>query len=450
MYRRQFLGLLAGSAAATLLPGIGLGRERLGTEFTVDATATLGRVSPLATGVNILADRDRLDGTFPRRALSLGPRVMRWPGGTIAETQLRLNNPNNPQFLTDLRAFLRFCGANGITPTIVLPTKRYVGAPRRMVREIGEFVRRVTSGEFGGPRIAIWEIGNEFYVQPAISPEDYARVARRMIRVIRQNQHYRARIALQPGPCTRLIEESARAIRAVVNPRMVDLLIMHSYPRNDNIYTVHHFDTASRIFGGKPFYVSEWNIHSCWNPEFEFRAGNCVSVDEFFFRSFGLSQAGAMVEHFGQMVRRDIFAATGWAVQQNNMTSYFRNEGVGTDAPLVGGRTFGWLSQTAGMRLVGAHQSRGETDIQVNAFARDERRMEIFVYARGARTQSIDIQVQGFRFSRYWGQRLYGASHERFVVPAAAPAEALRFGNRLVVPVRLNTPHELVRLTLQA
>ncbi|MFZ3584374.1 hypothetical protein ACOI1H_19750 [Loktanella sp. DJP18] len=159
-------------------------------DFDVRSYSGAPKVLRSQIGVNFLYPDDDATGTWLSNGKSVGVTLARWPGGTITEfdTDFLSNyiiNAHTRDWAAfsdpkrgSLKRFLQSCGQNGITPTIVLPTKRYIPKPGVINyalagKELGAFIGQIFAGRFGTTRVPVWEIGNEFYVKPTIAPEDY-------------------------------------------------------------------------------------------------------------------------------------------------------------------------------------------------------------------------------------------------------------------------------------
>ncbi len=166
------------------------------TTYDVDAAIVGNPVTKEHFGTNLLAPGDIVtgSGTYKPRALSVNSKLIRWPGGALTETQMKMTAADiqNNQWETNLAEFLAFASANNLVPTIVLPTKRYKNNLALSTTEVGNFVSRVTNNEFGTIAVPIWEIGNEFYVSESSNPsswgasltyEEYGQIASHITRL---------------------------------------------------------------------------------------------------------------------------------------------------------------------------------------------------------------------------------------------------------------------------
>lgn len=462
LHRRQFLigsSAFALGAAHVVKGGFppALGETtsgQIGTRI-IDANETLAEVPSLAFGVNLLATRDNIYGTYGDRIEQIRPTLLRWPGGAISTGLFRANGRMNTNYVTQLRGFLRYCERHDITPAIVIPADSPIESYPVFRRACRRLVHNVTRTLANRRRQIIWEFGNECYCKD-LGPEGTVHYARQfnILRGVLNNLRpsrggYNDLTGIIAGSPTRRIDDWAEPLSRLLDPGSYDLLTFHSYPANYFIYTLPHIDTARSYLGNKPVFMSEWNQISCWNPEFGFEGGNCDSEETFYNNAYGIRLGGAMVSHFAQMLTYNIHSAAFWAVQQNNMTSMFPNEGRNPDqAPYISGEVFKWIRATEGMRLVALSQTPSEEFPAHFAFA-NRNRMELFIDARNSTDDFYDVEIRNFDFSRYWGFRLSGEPNVRQMIPDVHNAEAVRFGNRIRVPLRQRTSHELIRVVLR-
>lgn len=451
--RRSFVA--GASAGLALLPGMALQSQAIipnASPRIIDATQALGAVERGIFGLNLLATRDRLSGTYGDRIPQFRPSLLRWPGGEITHQLFTASGQVNWTFETNLWEFLRYCEANDVTPSIVVPADTVnlsFWQYRLAVRGLILVVNRAMQSSHNP---VIWSFGNENYAGPDFLPSIYAayfRYFREELNIYRSKEHgYTDLVSINAGPPTGAIASWADPLSHLISPDDYDLISYHSYPTDYFIYTLRHLDTARQYLGNKPAYLSEWNQYACWNPAWNFPGGNCPSEEFFFNATYGMSLAGAMVSHFSQMIPYNVPYAAFWAVQQNNMTSMFPNEGLlPNQSTYVTGATFDWLRDTEGMTLVAMEQTNSEDVPAFFAYA-DDNRMFVFIDARRA-TGRYEVEIVNFPFIQYWGNRLSGANDARDVIPAISGARVTRLGNVIRVPLRVSTSHELIRIELR-
>ena len=425
---------LAGSAGAATEPLFHLNRANI-----------LGQVRPTMFGANILAPSDDVNDDFGRRVMDFAPTILRWPGGTIAEKDF---NPASPDqnMVTTIRAFLSFCGAHAIRPAIVLPTIRYLNRMADIAREIGGFIRNLTRGKYGATRIEIIEIGNEFYVGGSLSPEEYGRIAARIAAVVRRNAAYPVKISIQGGMLGSGAVASAATVAKHVAANNFDLVSVHCYLSDEDAAKARYIPALARALGGKPVFLSEWNVKSCANPS-ETGGSHCGSQSEFDNSAFGMKQAGAMVAHFAAHVAAGVRYATVWPVQQNNMTSFYPNEWESGSDRYIGGDTFAWLRETARTAMFDIRRPTG-TPVIMHGFE-SSGRLHVLIRSRTAIAGHVRLDAGGIRSSDWTLRRLSGPSGVKRLVAESDRVEASYMGGVFRIPVNARSSHELLKLTIR-
>ena len=153
---------------------------------TVEPERAIGRVNPLFFGSNMLFmiddDEALADGSIARQLRALPCRLLRFPGGDVADNYLwRTHSLDNPTWwpakqgaqTTDTDEFMAFCRAAGAEPILVVNLEACLvhedldsGAT-----EAAEWVRHCNRER--GYHVRWWEIGNETYLY---SPGKHKRV----------------------------------------------------------------------------------------------------------------------------------------------------------------------------------------------------------------------------------------------------------------------------------
>lgn len=443
--------VLAGFAATALLPVPALATNASRqVRVELETSNNFGTVSSGMFGVNILAARDALNGTFGERIATLRPTSLRWPGGELSHNLFTENGDIDPALLTGLPEFLQYCRQNRITPVIVIPTEKtrlrtfalYYQAVRRLLLQVNELLRST-------PTMVAWEVGNEPYAERDQTADLYARTARIVINEIRRIRPLTDRIGIIAGPPNRNIGEWAQVMARSILRSTYHFIIYHSYPTDYNIYTLSHIAEARRIIWNKPVFVSEWNHYSCWNPDYQFPGGTCESREQFFDATYGISAAGAMVSHFVGLVSAGVTLASFWGVQQNNMNMMFPNEGQSRDtAAFVTGQMFRWLRNTQGMRVF--HLERHADETQPAVFGMHNSSHAIFfVDARNSAASHVDINVRQIRCMAYWSHRMSGENDVRTFVPEVNFGRVVINNGTLRVPLNVRSTHEVVRVVMR-
>lgn len=440
------------------------------TSYTINASSTVNPVTKEHFGVNLLAPDDRTvsPGTFGVRALGVNSKLIRWPGGGLAETRMRMTpaDINNSQWETSLTQFLAFAKNNSLTPTIVVPTKRYRGNLALATTEVGNLVRRVTNNEFGTINVPIWEVGNEFFVNESSNPaswgsslsySQYGEIARHIANVIRSEAKYPVKISIQAGqnaaPSSTLTS-NVNDLKSHFTTTSHDLLTMHAYPanftKNNDTFMFRNLNNMKTLWGNlaKPYYISEWNVRNCTPPPYP----NPDCGSDMTTRDLGMAQGTAMLESFSSFIRVGTHAAAGWPLQRDNFTGYFRAEGQGNNTPFIGGKVFSWLSEVIGMNMISVTPT-GTTDkkIQVVAFS-NANKMVVFVNNGLAGPQNIFLSLSNFQIGSYSGRRLYYTSNvDDRIVPLETGAGVATTGpntNVIRVPLAVYGDNEMVKITI--
>lgn len=421
-------------------------------DFSLIEAAGQRTVASGMTGVNFLYGRDDPYGTWGPRSKRIGAALARWPGGTIAEfddgflssyivdAHKRNWNTFNDTRPSSLRNFLSFAAGNGLTPTIVLPTKRYIPKPGvinyNLARlELGAFIDAVMGGKFGTTKVPLWEIGNEFYVEPKISAEDYADLSIEILDLLRSKARYPVKIGVQAG---NWIEHGISRIDAAfpaAAKSKVDFIIDHIYPQQFSDQNHRgRFRDYRRAWGNKPVYVSEWNIQA--------KVGGDLNVYD-----YGMQQAGTMVSLFDDMVAEGVKWSSFWAVQQNNQTSAFHREGEGSEVPYVAGSVVSWLHALAGHTRTEVHNFT-QKGAGVWAY-RKGKRTTLLVAGLATRRHSIEILMPG-RIQSATAIRMHGLSDVAKHSPGLTAFSPDFSGRILKLGVNDIEKQELIRAVIQA
>ncbi|MFK7941968.1 MAG: hypothetical protein AB8B85_03505, partial [Paracoccaceae bacterium] len=304
-------------------------------------------------------------GAFDETAAHIGLGHLRYPGGTIAETQFDLGNPDsrvqatnlvtgaaitnsNQHALTPLSDFIAAAAAARMSVTIVLPTAQYRdaifqgGSARSDAEaEIKAFIADLMARS-GAGWVELLEIGNEF-ASIGLTPAEYGVIAKHMVQWVAEA------LADAPGQDPDIaIQVSSRAARqdqtstilSQLTPDAraeVDAVVLHNYrptPWQDASTTTGkfaHVAEAERILGRDlEVVLSEWNV------------ANGSAND-------GLLQGAGLLEMFNQHARLGVDLAHIWPVFENNSTRLAADvQDPDTAADLmVGGEIFRQLSVSA-------------------------------------------------------------------------------------------------------
>ena len=157
----------------------------------------LAEVSPLFWGTNFLFwvedDEALADGSIEQSLRELPCRILRYPGGTVAdnfhwETNM-LDNPacfpfEQGEAESDFEEFMAFCGRVGAEPMLVVNTQSWAlrGDIAGGAAEAARWVRYCREH---GHKVKYWEIGNETYWHPVMTAHEYGALVREYSRAMK-------------------------------------------------------------------------------------------------------------------------------------------------------------------------------------------------------------------------------------------------------------------------
>ncbi|MEO0999032.1 MAG: calcium-binding protein [Pseudomonadota bacterium] len=375
----------------------GLGKT---ATIEIETGATTGdTITSDLFGANILYQADLVDGTFGQKVESLGVSHIRFPGGGVTERDFDPTDPDaRPveawEDWTTLTEFLAFCKETGHKPVLVLPTKRYVDDIERGIAEIGEYVARVTSGEFGDVEIAAFEIGNEY--QTDITAAEYAEVASALVPVVAANAAPGTDISVQRG---RSVDDAETIVAAFDTPEKMDAVTMlsfHALPWRQEKVSVDAENDAVQVWkdagvGDVDTYLSEWNLGSHKDASTDDR------------HDYGMPQLAVMLEIITQAAESGVDMASVWAIQQTNKTSMAQAEGN----PIVfaAGHLFRMMSESLPGSQVVSYDAGAAEGFDIFAFESDTD-VTLFVQAPDfdgeAGPITAEISLDGAGVSHAW------------------------------------------------
>jgi len=346
--------------------------------------------------------------------------------------------------------FMDWAEETGRAVLIVLPTRtqlstetdangdRYAEVDEDALRD---FVRDTLDGLYGQPRIAGFEIGNEYWGSGEMSSVEYGRVASTMSRIVDEeltahpdyaelfsNTEILVQMGLNynfasfNGRYEGTAEEQLAQFSAeydlpledryiyssgeIAWPKIANLLIMREFDEPEeiaavdgvvaHIYSRGEFATSSQTFElrtiadtwGKEFdnvkpVVTEWNV----------KAPNRDSTED-----FGLVQAGQMLDMVEAMGLYEATSAYIWAIQQGSQSNLTGDEGQ--PDMKVGGEFFKMMSEalpgTRAIELEGAAPRESEIALEnaeVHLFAGTERAVFYIQSTNALETHSTDVDI---------------------------------------------------------
>ena len=393
-------------------------------------------------GGNILATRDQLGagGTFDEAADFLNLDTIRYPGGSLTERYFDITDPDRtvasgyfndtPQPLLPFSEFMAFAEQTGRAALIVLPTRTQLSDERDANGErfadvdedaLRSFIQDTLDGVYGSPRIAGFEIGNEYWDSGEMTAVEYGRVASEMALILRDelqsHPDYESRfdetqVHVQMGMnygygqlsdnYVGTAEEQLEQFMSDYDLQLegdfiysngnvawpllanhlimrefdlpeersaIDAVVAHVYSRGEEATGSHFFalQTIDRTWGEEmpelETFVTEWNVRNRdRDPE----------------EDFGLVQATEMLDVLEAMSFYGTAGANVWPVQQQSRSSLTGDSGDVDERAT--GVFFQMLSETLpGTRAVvleGAGRRETELELtngEVHAFAGDDR-----------------------------------------------------------------------------
>lgn len=298
------------------------------------------------------------DGGFDEVADRLGVSHVRYPGGTIAETQFSLTDPENAHQavnlvtgqaiantaqhdLTPMTEFLAWADLAGTKVTIVLPSAQYFGDPASARVEAEAFVRSVLTGPHGDV-VEGFELGNE-WAKWTGSPSDYGAVANALalgVAAGAEGTGFDPAVAIQPSAKAARLWETEEII-AELSPEaldVIDAVVIHDYrpepwtQQDISAQKIGHV-ALFEVAAGRELetILTEWNV------------GNASEND-------GLLQGAGILDLFHTHLRLGVDKAHIWPVLENNTTRLA--DDVDSDDPdagaglMIGGEIFRQMAQS--------------------------------------------------------------------------------------------------------
>ena len=161
-----------------------------GKDIVIRPDRKVAEVSPLFWGTNFLFwiedDAALADGSLEKSLRELPCRILRYPGGTVADNfHWETNMLDNPAMFpyeqgdpeSDFEEFMAFCGRVGAEPMLVVNTQSW--AVRKDIEGgAAEAARWVKYCKDKGYHVRYWEIGNETYWHPVMTAREYGRLVK--------------------------------------------------------------------------------------------------------------------------------------------------------------------------------------------------------------------------------------------------------------------------------
>ena len=350
------------------------------------------------------------DGGFDEVADQLGIGHLRYPGGTIAERQFSLTDPENTFQAIDLvtgnvltnaaqydlqpmSEFLAAADAAGAKVTIVLPSAQYQGDPARAAREVEAFVHDLMTGPHAH-LIEAFELGNEWETFFGTASA-YGQVANAMASAVVDGlagTGHDPMIAIQTSPRAARLHETQEIVDALSSKALaaIDAVIVHDYrpepwsERSVSAEKIGHASIFEAATGrGLEIIASEWNV------------GNASAND-------GLLQGAGMLDLFRTHVANGVDMAHVWPVLENNTTRLA--DDVDADDPdagaglMIGGAVFRLMAQSLeGTEILNFAASRdldgdGTADLLVHGYEAADR-LVVFAASLEAAPTTVTLQL---------------------------------------------------------
>ncbi len=401
--------------------------------YTVDVNASQveGYSSQNLFGANLVYHKNNLDAAYKQTFSALGMRSIRYPGGTIAETDFDYLDSNGPgDDRPSLNDVLNYCSTNSLTPFLVIPTKRFKNNIQAGASYAKDFVQAVNQSDtFGNLDVLHWEIGNEYYASdglPSISASKYGTIANAMNQSMLDHddrinptvQFYRHNIT-DAGIIAGKIDGQAKAILTHVYPDTSDAQI-------DAV--AGQLISARSAFGSDELYVTEWNISS----------GSS---------SRSMMHASYLVQIFSAMVDGGVKRAHVWPLlwKSNGVATVLASE---TGSLRPAGSLLQWLSAYA------SNTSKVEaaaSDPAIKSFAfKKAGELTIFVLARDAPlNSSLKLKINNFSFSQVAAQRMWAHDPMSLSTPSVSTVTPARNSAQLAITINKYSKWEIIRITLK-
>ncbi|SIO02359.1 Hemolysin-type calcium-binding repeat-containing protein [Rhodovulum sp. ES.010] len=373
---------------------------------------------------------------FDEQFQDLGLNHLRWPGGTLAETDVdvygldvpglfdgtQLYTPNPDRDRPDLTDTLAYCVDQGLSFSMILPTVRYAADIEQGVADLQAFLGDLLSGRYGPlPEDFTLEIGNEYMAHAALAetPALYGQIAERFIQTIVtalespaiNPQGADLAIAVQIG---RSAGDDA-AIRDALSPESlaeIDSLVAHALPFNFGAIDKVESDPDAdlRDFGealwqNRADYVDAWEeaiLNSGGNPDAVELYMSAVNIGKSVqdvddanlnYQDYGLKAAGAYLEVFAtyQSIGMDAAAIWGVAGKHFNAVSYESPDGMVLDP---GGALLKLMADNiVGMELVDGFQANDRGDLAMTYAWESDEAAVVFVAANDIAADGVSVTL---------------------------------------------------------
>ncbi len=410
--------------------------------IVVHAAADVATVNPLMFGVNLVYHKQVIDNNFSNAFEACGAELIRYPGGSICESDFDYLDSDGPDDdRPSLAQTIAFCKATGTELVLVVPTKRFVDTPAAGAQYAADFVRAVNVDKaFGDIQVTYWELGNEYYANPTgaptVSAAQYAVVADLMAG---------AMVAVDPTikPVVQFVrsksgetQQIANYLAASTNAGSITACLTHTYPwTNNNFETTIRTEIPGQLATGRQIYglddllITEWNIGADNAPT-------------------GMMLASYQLPLFEALLRGGASKTALWPLSwwNNGVKTVLSNYNTGALRPP--GVLFSRLAQwTKNATLVQTDYTYAQCS--VSAYRRGDAELTLFIVCRDLPTATLlHVAIEDFAFSSIQAERIGAADELSNNLPGSAPLEVQRAGNSIYLHGNAAQDWEVLRITL--
>jgi hypothetical protein len=436
--------LVLGAIVATFpLPGRAVPTYTL----TVSAGTAAAHVQPNMFGTNVVYDA--LDvaqwPTFISTFNALGMKSLRYPGGVVTEAGFDFKDSNGPaNDCITLSHFLQAVAANGMTPILVVPTKKFeTNYTTTGAQYAKDFVKAVNidHGVAGGEQfgtaqtVQFWEMGNEYYTNnsggPPLSPSTYGKIANKFGSAMKTIDG-----SINPVvQFQRSTPNDTQTIADQLTPGVMGRCVTHLYPGGSETFSSvqSQVEGGATTFGLTPM-ITEWNM------------ANGLTT--------GLTLGNYVPKLFQAQVDAGVKISTHWPLMWwNNSVDTALATNSGQLRPQ--GQVYQWLNQCANNRD-SVPTSSSSSAISCLAWKDTSGHLSVLVLCGASQTNAtVAITINGYNGSNFVvtsDQRLYaagGPGTETANTPALVTnVSEAKSGNVLTITTNKNTQQEVIRIDI--
>jgi hypothetical protein len=394
-------------------------------------------------------------GTFLSTFSALGMNALRYPGGTVTESDFDFHASNVSGTKTDCITLTQFFSAvtsNNFTPILVVPTKRYrsnygttgVQATKDFVRAVNVNHYVTTPGDLGtwSGKVDLWELGNEYYADPGTGANPYTDPLSRTLYGQIANAFGTGMKAVDStvlpivqfhrGDTTSEVNE----IRSQLSAGVMGGCLTHLYPSPSTPFTTVENQIGDGVAGFgtlnlEPM-ITEWNMANS--------------------SSTGLVLANYLPQLFQAQVNSGVSISTQWPLMwHNNSVDTALAENDGTLRPP--GQVYQWLNQCANNRNT-VPTTSSDSAIACLAWKDTSGHLSILVLCGASQSNAqVTVTINGYNGSNFQvtsAKRLSaagGPGTESSAAPAAvASVSPAKNSNVLTITTNKITQQEVIKI----